>query len=223
MPTLRPSRPARRRGSLGPVLAAQTGSAGVRPSRSMRCAVLVLTLLATVVVLALPASAATLVGHSGTTGRIYGLGGTACNPFVSGGFAARYVEIGSPLVEETPQVVPAGTSIVGGTQKIFWQPWLEKYVSGRWVRVWTGDWYSRNSYSNVTTFADPFVDTASLGAYSGGGYYRSGGAIAWLADYSHAGGWYAYQHSAGNYFKDGWANWQGAHATPVATPYCYAG
>jgi hypothetical protein len=193
-------------------IAARLGLVGV-----LAGAVVCLTLFAA------PAQAATALGAAGSHGAVYGFGGTVCNPFLSSGFARRYIEIGSPLVGETNTVTNPGISVVGGGQTIRWQPWLEKWVGGRWVTVWVGGWYGRLGFQSTSNFGDPFIDVYQLGANSGAGNYRTGGTIQWVADSSHAGGWVQYRHSAGNYFKDGYANLGGASATPLTTEYCWAG
>lgn len=212
-----------------PVAALPTDTARRSTTNGLRWPLRGALLVAVLSVLALAAAptalAATTIASSGTLGPIYGIGGTVCNPYLSGSGYNKYrIEIGSPLVGETPQVSAPGTSTVGGGQMIKWQPWLEKYVSGRWVTVWTGRWYERNYWGGTsTTFGDPLVDVRYLGSYSGSGYYRSGGTLWWVADSSHAGGWIQYRHSTHNYFINGYADSGSTYATPVDTPYCHAG
>lgn len=169
------------------------------------------------------AGAVTVIDRSGTLGPIYGWGGTVCNPFRSGGFASRYIEIGSPLVSESAPTYNPDVHVIGGGQAMRWQPWLEKYVGDRWVVVWVGPWYSPISYQYVTSFGDPMLDVYSLGSHAGRGYFRTGGTVIWVGDSQRASGGVRYRHTAGNYFKDGYADRGGAYATPVQTGYCWAG
>jgi hypothetical protein len=169
------------------------------------------------------ANAVSLVETSGTLGKVYGWGGTVCDPFRSGGFASRYVEIGSPLVSESDGVYDPSVSVIGGGQSMRWQPWLEKWVDGRWRIVWVGGWESPSSYSAVTGFDDPMVNVYRLGRFPGRGYFRSGGTVLWLPDANHQGGAIRYRHSAGNYFTRGYADQGGASATALSRGYCWAG
>ncbi len=168
-----------------------------------------------------PANAAVLVGTGGTRGPVLSYGGTICNPFISSGFARNLVDVGAPWVSDTPAYVPPNTSVIGGYQRILWQPWLEKFVNGAWVTVWIGSWMERNSQSGH--FGTVFVDVRYLSRYPGPGNFRSGATVQWVADSSHAGGWIQYRHGYGDYFKDAWANFYVAKSTPVNTAYCYAG
>ena len=163
--------------------------------------------------------------YGGTIGPIYGYGATVCNPLRAGGIARSYVEIGSPLVGPSRAVYRPNVHVIGGAQPVNWQGYLEKYVGNRWIRVWTGAATRPITYANdLFTFGDPWVDTRQLGANSGPGYYRSGGAVVWGTDSTHpAGGWLSYYHGVGNYFKDAWANYNRAGATPLTTAYCWAG
>jgi hypothetical protein len=170
------------------------------------------------------ADAAVAIGASGTIGYVHGIGATVCNPFVSGGFARRYVEIGSPLVEDTNPVYRPDVAVIGGGQDVYWQGWLQKYVGHRWVTVWASSWIRDNgTYGALNNFGSAFVNvyTDVRRGYRGAGYYRSGGTLWWQADGSHPGGWVQYRHTRGNYFVDGYAHQAGAGATPISTPWCH--
>lgn len=169
------------------------------------------------------AEAVTFINRVGVIGPVYGWGGTVCNPFRSGGFASRYIEIGSPMVSESAPVYNPNVSVIGGSQAIRWQPFLEKYVGNRWVLVWTGQYSGPVSLQYVTTFSDPMVDVYRLAKYAGKGYFRTGGTVHWVDDSLRAPGLVRYRHTAGNYFKNGYAHQGGAKATKLTTPYCWAG
>jgi hypothetical protein len=177
---------------------------------------------------AVPAGAAVITNGGGQeVGSFRNYGSAVCNPWLSGGFANRYIEISSPLVTETSWYMFAGVSTVGGSQAVYWRPFLQKYIGGYWQTVWyQKDWSPPQGISNsggYMYFGERLVDVWSLSqAARGPGYYRAGGQVWWLADGNHLGGWREYRLTAGEYFIDGWANFGGPYATPVTTAYCYA-
>jgi hypothetical protein len=188
--------------------------------------------IATGALLALAPSAAqaeVVTARAGTTGGVVGYGHQLCNPFLSSGVGRRYIELVGPLVYETPEYYQPGVITIGGDQDVYWLPYLERYVNGRWVTAWIApQWYGEvgGFNSQLEQLQSVWVDVHSLRT-GGPGHYRSGAVIWWVPNSTQPGGSLTYRLTAGNYFTDGVSgiSFLGpyASATQLSTPYCHAG